>query len=289
MSSRACRCFTVTMVQRRRHVRSSDQPGKSSSGAHGLHHGLRGGADRRRLRGRCTAISGSTSSSPSRSSATASISPSPRAALGLATIVPTRPGDRRRGFVAALLAVVIGVGRRLHAAQLVPARPAVARASTTSRPTPPIRRRWSSPCRCAAARPIRRPIPAPAPACCSAPPIPTSCRSSCRCRRPRPSSASTPWRWRWAGTSSRARRPRAASRRSPPATGSAFSDDIVVRIRADGTGSRVDIRSKSRVGESDLGVNARRIREFIATVEGGEVVCGPLRGGARSSVHRAAT
>ena len=29
-------------------------------------------------------------------------------ALGLATIVPTRPGDRRRGFVAALLAIVIG-------------------------------------------------------------------------------------------------------------------------------------------------------------------------------------
>ena len=29
-------------------------------------------------------------------------------ALGLATIVPTRPGDRRRGFVAAFLAIVIG-------------------------------------------------------------------------------------------------------------------------------------------------------------------------------------
>src|SRR5215218_7866792 len=30
-------------------------------------------------------------------------------ALGLATIVPTRPGERRRGFVAAFLAIVIGV------------------------------------------------------------------------------------------------------------------------------------------------------------------------------------
>src|SRR5262245_64734318 len=30
-------------------------------------------------------------------------------ALGVATIVPTRPGDRRRGFLAALLAIVIGV------------------------------------------------------------------------------------------------------------------------------------------------------------------------------------
>src|SRR5690242_15755357 len=29
-------------------------------------------------------------------------------ALGLATILPTRPGERRRGFVAAVLAVVVG-------------------------------------------------------------------------------------------------------------------------------------------------------------------------------------
>ncbi|HLM15765.1 MAG TPA: DUF1499 domain-containing protein, partial [Reyranella sp.] len=46
-----------------------------------------------------------------------------------------------------------------------------------------------------------------------------------------------------------------------------FRDDIVIRIRADGTGSKVDIRSKSRDGESDLGVNARRIREFIAKLK----------------------
>ncbi len=46
-----------------------------------------------------------------------------------------------------------------------------------------------------------------------------------------------------------------------------FRDDIVVRIRADGTGSRIDIRSKSRVGESDLGVNAQRVREFIARLK----------------------
>ena len=47
-----------------------------------------------------------------------------------------------------------------------------------------------------------------------------------------------------------------------------LQDDIVVRIRAEGTtGSRIDIRSKSRDGESDLGVNARRIREFIAKLK----------------------
>jgi len=41
-----------------------------------------------------------------------------------------------------------------------------------------------------------------------------------------------------------------------------FKDDIVVRIRATPTGSRVDLRSRSRVGRSDLGKNAARILEF---------------------------
>jgi uncharacterized protein (DUF1499 family) len=43
-----------------------------------------------------------------------------------------------------------------------------------------------------------------------------------------------------------------------------FKDDIVVRIRPDGTGSRVDVRSMSRVGLSDLGANAARIRKFLS-------------------------
>ncbi|TVQ47459.1 MAG: DUF1499 domain-containing protein [Gammaproteobacteria bacterium] len=41
-----------------------------------------------------------------------------------------------------------------------------------------------------------------------------------------------------------------------------FKDDVVIRVRADGEGSIVDIRSKSRVGMSDVGTNARRIRDF---------------------------
>lgn len=41
-------------------------------------------------------------------------------------------------------------------------------------------------------------------------------------------------------------------------------DDIVVRIVAAGSGSRVDVRSVSRVGRSDIGTNARRIRGFLA-------------------------
>jgi uncharacterized protein (DUF1499 family) len=42
-----------------------------------------------------------------------------------------------------------------------------------------------------------------------------------------------------------------------------FRDDVVVRVAADGTGSRVDVRSVSRVGRSDLGTNARRIHRFL--------------------------
>jgi uncharacterized protein (DUF1499 family) len=42
-----------------------------------------------------------------------------------------------------------------------------------------------------------------------------------------------------------------------------FTDDIVVRVRAEAGGSRVDVRSLSRVGLSDVGTNARRIEKFM--------------------------
>ena len=43
-----------------------------------------------------------------------------------------------------------------------------------------------------------------------------------------------------------------------------FKDDVVLRFRAEGPSrTRVDMRSKSRVGKSDVGTNARRIREFL--------------------------
>jgi hypothetical protein len=47
-----------------------------------------------------------------------------------------------------------------------------------------------------------------------------------------------------------------------------FKDDIAVRISASGSGSRVDVRSRSRVGRSDLGANARRIQDFLIAVRG---------------------
>lgn len=42
-----------------------------------------------------------------------------------------------------------------------------------------------------------------------------------------------------------------------------FKDDVVIRVRATETGSRIDVRSVSRVGRSDVGANAARIRAYI--------------------------
>ena len=42
-----------------------------------------------------------------------------------------------------------------------------------------------------------------------------------------------------------------------------FKDDIVLRVKPDSVGSKVDIRSVSRVGRSDVGKNARRIRAYL--------------------------
>jgi len=42
-----------------------------------------------------------------------------------------------------------------------------------------------------------------------------------------------------------------------------FKDDIVIRVRETDEGSILDIRSKSRVGASDLGKNAARIRDYL--------------------------
>lgn len=46
-----------------------------------------------------------------------------------------------------------------------------------------------------------------------------------------------------------------------------FKDDIVIRVVPHAEGSRIDVRSLSRVGISDLGVNARRIQEFMQRLE----------------------
>ncbi len=46
-----------------------------------------------------------------------------------------------------------------------------------------------------------------------------------------------------------------------------FKDDVVIRVAPSGDGSRVDVRSKSRVGRSDVGANAARIEGFLTAVK----------------------
>ncbi len=46
-----------------------------------------------------------------------------------------------------------------------------------------------------------------------------------------------------------------------------FKDDVVIRIQPTGTGSRIDVRSKSRIGRGDMGVNARRVRGYLDSLQ----------------------
>lgn len=43
-----------------------------------------------------------------------------------------------------------------------------------------------------------------------------------------------------------------------------FRDDVVVRIADAAGGTKADVRSKSRVGRNDFGMNAKCIRTFQA-------------------------
>lgn len=47
-----------------------------------------------------------------------------------------------------------------------------------------------------------------------------------------------------------------------------FKDDVVIRVRPQGQGSIVDVRSLSRIGGSDIGANAKRVRCFLNKLAG---------------------
>jgi uncharacterized protein (DUF1499 family) len=46
-----------------------------------------------------------------------------------------------------------------------------------------------------------------------------------------------------------------------------FREDVVLRVRADGQGARVDMRSASRYGPHDLGGNAARITRLLEEID----------------------
>jgi uncharacterized protein (DUF1499 family) len=184
-------------------------------------------------------------------------------ALALATIVPTRPGERRRGFVAALMALAIGLAAAWSPAEwLLHARaaPRLNDVSTDTANAPAMvvtqQMRHGAPNPAGypgdgVATLQRTAYPDIVPVVIGAPP------SEAFRRVDRIAMAM--------GWDVVARAP-ADGRLEAVDTSEWFGlqDDIVVRIRPEGTGgSRIDIRSKSRVGQSDFGANARRIREFI--------------------------
>ena len=45
-----------------------------------------------------------------------------------------------------------------------------------------------------------------------------------------------------------------------------FTDDLVIRVRPTDGGSRIDLRSTSRVGVGDMGTNAARVRAYLAAL-----------------------
>jgi uncharacterized protein (DUF1499 family)/uncharacterized membrane protein YvlD (DUF360 family) len=187
-------------------------------------------------------------------------------ALGLATIVPTRPGDRRRGFVAALLAIIVGAAAAYAPLSLflrAQKAPELNDVSTDIANPPAMvvtlqmRRGASNPPAypgASAGALQRTAYPDIVPVVLPIPPAEAFKRVD---------SVAMAMDWDVV-----ARAP-ADGRLEAIATSEwfGFHDDIVVRIRPEGTGSKIDIRSKSRVGDSDLGVNAKRIREFIARLK----------------------
>jgi uncharacterized protein (DUF1499 family) len=184
-------------------------------------------------------------------------------ALALATIVPTRPGERRRGFVAALLALIVGVaGAWFPAHWMLQARAAPRLhdiTTDTARPPPLV---VTQQMRYGATNPPAYPGESAAvlqrAAYPDIVPIVLTLAPAEAFKRVDAVAAAMDWEIV-------ARAPADGRLEAVDTTDwFGFKDDIVVRIRAEGTtGSRVDIRSKSRLGESDFGANARRIRTFM--------------------------
>jgi uncharacterized protein (DUF1499 family) len=188
--------------------------------------------------------------------------------LSLAGAILSRPGSRRRGFVLALLGIVLGTvafgvpGNWYMLAKHVP----MIHDITTDTENPPS---------FVDILPLRK--DAPNPARYGGPEVAAKQRAAYPDIRPlavavSPSRAyetalDTAHRMKWqvvAAVPSEGRIEAVATTRW-----FGFKDDVVIRIApATGGGSIVDIRSVSRVGKSDIGTNAGRIRSFLETVAG---------------------
>ncbi|HTR84742.1 MAG TPA: DUF1499 domain-containing protein [Reyranella sp.] len=183
-------------------------------------------------------------------------------ALALATIVPTRPGDRRRGFLAAVLALAVGVAAAwapltllLRARQAPP----ISDVSTDTSNPPPLvitlqlrqesRQGGDGSYPIANAALQRAAYPDIGTISLALPPADAFKRVD---------AVAMALGWDVVARAPRDGRIEAID----TTTWFGLQDDVVVRIRPDGGGSKIDIRSKSRTGTSDLGANADRIRLF---------------------------
>jgi uncharacterized protein (DUF1499 family) len=190
------------------------------------------------------------------------------AALGLALIGAwiTRPGMRRHGFALTLAGIVIGA-----AAFGVPF--AMLRSATRAPPIHDITTDTSNPPRFVAVLPLRKSSPNPVeyqgesvsrqqraaypeiqPAMIGEPPDVAFERAL---------SAAGDLGWQIVATVPDEGRIEATD----TTTWFGFKDDIVVRISTADGGSRIDVRSVSRLGKGDLGKNAARVRAYLRRLQ----------------------
>ncbi|SKA04551.1 Protein of unknown function [Enhydrobacter aerosaccus] len=183
-------------------------------------------------------------------------------ALGLATVVPTRPGERRRGFLAALLALGIGIAAAwAPLSWLMHAYRAPALNDITTDTEDPPKLVVTAKMRQGATNDPAYPGPSAAELQHAIYPdlTPIKLRIAPAEAFKRVDQVAMEMGWDVVARAPSEGRIEAVA--TSPWFG--FQDDISIRIRKDGPdGSRIDIRSKSRTGKSDLGVNAERIRTF---------------------------
>ena len=141
------------------------------------------------------------------------------------------------------------------------------RPSTTSPPTPTTRR--ASTCWRACARAAATTIRAPRPRRCSTTAYPDIAPLLVDVP---PQASPTTSRSTWSPSangmwSTRSRRCRAGATATIEAVARTlimgFRDDVVIRVSANGTGARIDMRSASRYGVHDFGANAKRVQALL--------------------------
>ncbi|HWZ61034.1 MAG TPA: DUF1499 domain-containing protein [Gemmatimonadaceae bacterium] len=183
------------------------------------------------------------------------------ALLGVPAALATRPGTHRRGFVAAILAILIGLAAAgsaaywritthrappIHDISTDPADPPAFVALHAARVNAPNGSDYGGP---DVAAQQRAAYPDIVPAIVVSPPPVTFARALAIARD---------MRWSVVAADTTAGRIEATT-----TSWFGFTDDIVVRITPVPEGTRVDIRSASRAADTDGGTNAHHIRTYL--------------------------